>query len=95
MMLLLYHWERIMASNGFEDLYGPGENPNGFRALVPNGVASDRGAGANHQYNWGPNINGPRWEMPVPEYPMGCGMPVGTPGTPGSGRRGSRNRTGE
>ena len=86
---------RMPFSNGWEDFYGAGENPNGFRALTPNGVSSDRGAGSNHQYNFGPNINGSRWEMPVPEYPIGIGIPVGTPGTPGSGRRSGRNRTGE
>lgn len=72
-----------------------GENENGFRSLTSNGVASDSGEGQNHQYNFGPNINGRRWEMPVPEYPMGIGVPVGTPGTPGSGRRSNRNRSGE
>jgi hypothetical protein len=82
-------------SNGWEDFYGPGENPNGFRSVTPNGVSSDKGAGSNHQINWGPGINGPRWEMNEPTYPIGIGMPVGTPGTPGSGRSGRRNRTGE
>ena len=73
-----------------------GENPNNFRALTPNGVASDNGAGQNHQPTWGAEgINGPRWEMPEPTYPLPLGIPVGTPGTPGSGRRGNRNRTGE
>jgi hypothetical protein len=82
-------------SNGWEDFYGKGENPNGFRAVTPNGVASDKGEGQNHQFNWGPGINGPRWEMPEPTYPMPFGSPVGPPGVPGSGRRGNRNRSGE
>jgi len=72
-----------------------GENENGFRAVTANGVASDSGAGSNHQYNFGPGINGRRWEMPEPTYPLGIGIPVGTPGTPGSGRRSNRNRTSE
>ena len=72
-----------------------GENPNGFRAVTPNGVASNKGEGQNHQFNWGPNINGPRWEMPEPSYPMPLGIPVGTPGVPGNGRSGNRNRSGE
>jgi hypothetical protein len=82
-------------SNGWEDFYGKGENPGGFKALTPNGVASDKGEGQNHQYMWGPPINGARWTMPEPTYPIQFALPVGVPGTPGSGRRGGRNRTGE
>lgn len=78
------------------DLVARGENPAGFRAVVPSGVASDSGAGSNHLPTWGaPLINGPRWTMDEPTYPIGIGSPVGTPGTPGSGRSGNRNRSGE
>lgn len=85
-----------MGKDKFREFYGEGENPNGFRSLTANGLASDRGAGQNHDPFWGaPNINGPRWTMPAPEYPMGCGMSVGTPGKVGSGRSGNRNRSGE
>lgn len=77
----------------FYEFYAKGENPNGFRALTPNGVASDTGEGMNHCYHYGPAINGPRWTMPEPEYPL-------TIAPPGRGvlapkRGGNRNRTGE
>lgn len=85
-----------MASNGWEKFYGNGENPNGMRALTPNGLSTDKSAGENHQATFGvPGINGPRWEMPEPTYPMQFGLPVGTPGKPGSGRSSNRNRSGE
>lgn len=85
-----------MSKDKWHRFYGEGENPNGFRALTPNGLASDRGAGENQQPTWGaPNINGPRWTMPEPTYPMPLGLPVGPPGRVGSGRSGNRNRTGE
>ena len=51
-----------MATDIFDGRLVPkGENPNGFRALTPNGVASDSGAGQNHQPTWGAqSIDGPR-----------------------------------
>lgn len=83
-------------SNGWEKFYGKGENESGFRALTPNGVASDSGVGCNHQYTWGPNINGSRWAMPPSEtdgYPF-C-QPGNTVGAPQRSPKRNMNRTGE
>lgn len=84
-----------MANGNWNKFYANGENPNGFRALTPNGTATDQSAGENHQYPYGPNINGPRWEMAAPDYPMGIAFPSAVRGQPGSGRSGNRNRSGE
>jgi len=81
------NWNKFIAN---------GENPMGFVAVTPNGNSSDRGPGINHQPTYGEvNINGPRWTMPAPEYPMGVGMPAPVRGKPGSGRTANRNRTAE
>lgn len=75
-----------------------GENPNGMTAVTPNGVAHDRGEGANHQWNFGPGINGPRWEMPPPEVEVLSGLPVTGAMASGPTKRNgtkARNRTGE
>lgn len=80
-----------MPRNVFERV-SEGENPNGFRAVTPNGTASDRGEGDNHQYNWGPNINGPRWAMPEPEPAYAL---VGAIKPMPRGRQPNRNRTAE
>ncbi len=50
----------------FANLVGPGENsndPHGFTAITPNGVAHDGGAGNNQErYSWDRNANGARWK---------------------------------
>lgn len=73
-----------------------GENENGFRALVPSGVASDSGMGCNHQYTWGPNINGSRWAMPPSETDAGMPFCAGnTVGAPQRSPKKNMNRSGE
>lgn len=43
-------------------LVGAGENSNGFRAVTPNGTASDNGNGVNQEHwGWGGSLNGDRW----------------------------------
>ena len=84
-----------MADDVWWRFYGQGENPNGFRAVTANGTAADQSPGENHQWILGPPLNGSRWTMPDPLYPRGIGLPVGTPGKPGNGRSGNRNRSGE
>lgn len=43
-------------------LVGSGENSNGFRAITPNGVASDHGNGSNQrQWGWGTPADGERF----------------------------------
>jgi hypothetical protein len=79
----------------WEWFYDRGENPNGFRAVTPNGTATDQSPGENHQWTMGPPLNGPRWTLPDPQYPRGIGLPVGRPGVPGTGRSGNRNRSAE
>lgn len=75
--------------------YGEGENPNGMRAVTANSVSTDKSAGENHQWRFGPDIDGPRWSMPDPQWPMGVGLPVGKAAKPGNGRSNNRNRSGE
>lgn len=46
----------------FADLVGGGENPNGFTAQTPNGVAHVSGVGDNQQrWGWRDKANGERW----------------------------------
>lgn len=43
-------------------LVGAGENSNGFRAITPNGIASDHGNGDNQrQYSWNKPADGERF----------------------------------
>jgi hypothetical protein len=75
--------------------FAEGDNPHGMRAVTPNGLATDRSAGENHQWRMGDDIDGPRWTMPDREWPLGVGLPVGKAAKPGNGRSANRNRSGE
>lgn len=73
-----------------------GENPNGPTTITPNGIAHDRGEGANHQY-MAPGHNGPRWEMPTPEVTVFGNYNAGSGAISTSPTRrtpGNKNRTG-
>lgn len=79
----------------FPRMVGPGENPNGFRAITPNGVASDTGEGFNQEtFRYNQQVDGERWNGPENNF-----VPV--MGAPRNGRRGGPtprgrgNRTGE
>ena len=86
-----------MARSKFVPLVGPGENPNGFRAQVASGTASDRGEGWNTQYHYGNPANGERWTMPEPDCDTFGMMPGrgGSKACAGRGAKRSVNRTGE
>ena len=46
----------------FEGLVGRGDNPNGYRAITPNGVASDHGNGRNQrQWAWNTPVDGEKF----------------------------------
>jgi len=83
-----------MSRDKFAKNYAEGENPIGFVAVTPNGNASDRGDGINHQWNFGINITGPRWSMP--DQSMNPPPFGGNPATTvGNKRRKNMNRSGE
>ena len=74
-----------------------GENPGGATSVTPNGLAHDKGPGANHDYWMGPSYNGPRWTMPRDEDHIISGGPVSGAVALPTKRGGTRakNRTGE
>lgn len=68
----------------FPGLLDEGENPHGFRAVEPNGTGKGGiGGDFERQMNWGPGLDGPRWN-PTPEQTL---FVVGTVTTKRSRRR--------
>ena len=75
----------------FAKMYGAGENPNGYRAITPNGVASDTGDGFNQDpWRYNMQVDGERFNGPA-SSPMQERSTRRSGPTP----RGKANRTAE
>lgn len=79
----------------FPRMVGAGENPNGFTAITPNGVAHDVGDGFNdNPWRYNQQADGERWNGPASAQ-MPLGMPARNGRRGGPTPRGRGNRTGE